>query len=246
MNKYIDTHMHLDLSKDHKKLIKLIEENDMTVISMTNHPMVYKKFVKMVYSDNIRIALGFHPEVIEQHSDYLKEMLNLIPEAKYIGEVGLDFSKKTDDEKSYQISSFEKIILACHKYGNKLLSIHSRGSVNEVLSIIPRDFTCSVILHWYSDNEKNLIAAIERGYYFSINLSMMNSNKFKSILNKIPKDRLLIETDYPFINNNEDAYKVQIDNTIYELANYYNTHEENLIKQLKHNFTKLIRETFLN
>lgn len=244
MNRYIDTHMHLDLANDYKKMVGLIEKNNMMVISMTNHPTVYRKFSKMVRSDNIRIALGFHPEVIGQHFKYLDDMLSLIPEVRYIGEIGLDLRNKSSEDKNSQILSFEKIIMSCHECGGKLISIHSRGSVSKILSIIPRKFSCSVIMHWYSGNEKNLVEAIQRGYYFSINLSMMSSNKITSILKLIPKSRLLIETDFPFIDNNEEEYMKQIFKTVTELSGYYNVEEKVILNQINYNFSEIIKATF--
>jgi TatD DNase family protein len=236
--------MHLDLSKNYRNLIKVIEKHNMMVVSMTNHPKVYKRFSKMISSNNIRVALGLHPEIISKYPDSLNEMLKLLPTAKYIGEIGLDLRGKSFDEKNIQVLAFDRIIQSCYKQGGKLLSIHSRGSVQKILSSIPKDFTCSVIFHWYSGNEKNIIEAIRRGYYFSINVSMLKSRKFMKLLELIPKNRILIETDYPFIDSSVESYVQQIEKTVSKLAEYYNVDNEVIINQIEHNFVELIKYAF--
>ena len=88
----------------------------------------------------------------------------------------------------------------CNAAGNKILSIHSRNAVSDVLEIMGKSFQGKAILHYYTGTLKNLSLAINRGFYFSINLSMTQSKIGKKLILEIPIERILTESDYPFLD----------------------------------------------
>lgn len=193
-----DTHFHLDLQKDRTAAIREIEENKIYTIAVTNLPDLYRKESGEIASKYIRFALGFHPELIHQYKGQIPLMWELLPEARYIGEVGLDFVDMT--HKNEQFVFFSELIERCRYDNNKIITIHSRLAVRQVLDIIGDNFRFKPILHWFTGSKKELLNAIEKGFYFSVNKSMMNTKKFQSMLALIPKERLLLETDSPFIS----------------------------------------------
>lgn len=193
-----DTHFHLDLQKDRAKTIREIEEYQIYTIAVTNLPDLYRKESGEIVSKYIRFALGFHPELIHQYKKQIPLMWKLLPEARYIGEVGLDFVDVT--HKNEQLVFFSELIERCRYDNNKIITIHSRLAVRQVLDIIGDNFRFKPILHWFTGSKKELLNAIEKGFYFSVNKSMMNTKKFQSMLALIPKERLLLETDSPFIS----------------------------------------------
>ena len=95
MEHLYDTHFHLDLQKDCSASIREIEENQLYAIAVTNLPVLFRKETVEIKSKYIRIALGFHPELIHQYPKQISLMWELLPEARYVGEVGLDFVDKT-------------------------------------------------------------------------------------------------------------------------------------------------------
>jgi TatD DNase family protein len=97
---------------------------------------------------------------------------------------------------------FEKIISSCNDAGNKVLTVHSRRAEKEVISIIGQAFSGKVILHWYSGGLKEIEQAIVNGFYFSINYAMTQSENGRKIIDHIPIERILLETDGPFIKVN--------------------------------------------
>src|SRR5690606_31942578 len=119
---------------------------------------------------------------------------------RYIGEVGLDNSNKTPNDYFTQRHVFEKIINTCADQTGKILTVHSRKAENDVINVIGNNFPGKVILHWYSGSIGNLEKAIEYGYYFSINYPMTQSESGKKIVRRIPIDRILLESDGPFIS----------------------------------------------
>ena len=199
MTHLYDTHFHLDLQNDKSKVIENIAKNGIHTIAMTNLPDLYQKETLLYDQKYIRIALGFHPELVHEYPNKIPFMWKYLAEARYIGEVGLDFT-----DKSYvneQIAFFTELIARCKNDTNKIISIHSREAEKEVIDIIGTDFKFTPILHWYSGTIRNLKIACERGYYFSVNLSMTRTKKFAQMLECIPKDKLLLETDSPFTSN---------------------------------------------
>ena len=200
MTKHLhDTHFHLDLQKDKSKAIEDILKNEIYTIAMTNLPDLYQKETSLYGQKYIRIALGFHPELIHEYPNKIPVMWKHLTEARYIGEVGLDFTDKSYTKE--QVAFFSELIARCKNDSNKIISIHSRGAETEVVDIIGTDFKFTPILHWYSGTIENLKKACNRGYYFSVNSSMIRTKKFAQMLGYIPHDKILLETDSPFTSN---------------------------------------------
>lgn len=198
MEHLYDTHFHLDLQKDQAAAIREIEEHQIYTIAVTNLPDLYRKESVEIASKYIRIALGFHPELIHQYKSQIPLMWELLSEARYIGEVGLDFVDVI--HKNEQLAFFSELIERCRYDNNKIITIHSRQAVRQVLDIIGDKFRFKPILHWFTGSKSELLNAIEKGFYLSVNNSMINTKKFQSILALIPEERLLVETDSPFIS----------------------------------------------
>ncbi len=240
-NFLFDTHAHLDLSTNFNEEVNSIEKLKIYTIAVTNLPPLYTKFKSRIESKYIKPALGFHPELIEKYQKYIPQMWNLLDEAKYIGEVGLDY-KVAINSKAIQLSFFESLIHKCNDLGGKVLTIHSRNSVDDVLSIIGSRFNSKFILHWYSGNLKNIDVAVANGAYFSINNAMFNSNNGVKIINHVPTDRLLLESDYPFVmNKNKTSFRVtDINETAHNLAILRNKDYDEMLKILNTNFRKIL------
>lgn len=205
MEHLYDTHFHLDLQKNRAATIREIEENQIYTIAVTNLPDLYKKERAEINSKYVRIALGFHPELIHQYQKQIPLMWELLPEARYVGEVGLDFVDKTYQQE--QVSFFRALVERCRFDQNKILTIHSRQAVGKVLELLGDDFCFKAILHWYTGNKDEMIEAIHKGCYLSVNNAMLRSKRFAELLPLIPSDRLLLETDSPFIDFNHSHTK---------------------------------------
>ena len=85
----------------------------------------------------------------------------------------------------------------------KFISIHSRKAESAVLDILDEEKRVPAVLHWYSGSTSELDRAVSKGHYFSINPAMINSKSGKKIIDRIPPERILTETDGPFIELND-------------------------------------------
>ncbi|HBG27622.1 MAG: hypothetical protein A2Y10_15710 [Planctomycetes bacterium GWF2_41_51] len=238
-----DTHLHLDLyNKQIQEIVKEIDNNHIFTIAVTNLPILYEKLKKQINSENIKIALGFHPELITQYNKYVDVMWKYINESRFIGEVGLDFINTTSKDYEIQISFFKKLIELCDKIGNKVLTVHSRASEEEVISILPNSFNGKIVLHWYSGSLKNIDLAINKGCFFSINYPMLFSKNGRKIIEKIPIDRLLLESDGPLIRIEERTFRpIDLNKTISKLAMLKNIGEIKLSEILAQNLDCLLK-----
>lgn len=240
MANFYDTHFHLDLQKSRNDIIREIEQNNIYTIAVTNLPPLYEKLNSEINSKYIRVALGFHPELIDKYQKYIPNMWKLLPDAKYIGEVGIDL-KSGKESKSLQISFFEELIDKCQALGNKVISVHSRSAASEVLSIIGENFNGKIILHWYSGALQNQAQLIKNGCYFSVNYAMTDSESGKKIIKNIPDEKILIETDSPFTFIDGETYKPsKIGLIVDKIAALRNMNNEEMKALLWSNFVTLI------
>ncbi|HHX61492.1 MAG TPA: TatD family deoxyribonuclease [Epulopiscium sp.] len=205
MTHLIDTHMHLDGCKNHKEIYEKINKLKQYTLCVTNTPQDFERCIK-TYPETkyLKFALGFNPQYAGEKKFNSFIFMRNIKKTKYIGEVGLDFTKPFVKYKDEQIKIFD-FICKIAANNNHIMSIHSRGAEKEVLEILIKNNVKRAILHWYTGDVGLIDRFIEEGYYFSINDRMGKGEKGKEIINRIPKDRKLIETDYPY-NNSEDYF----------------------------------------
>lgn len=194
-----DTHFHLDLAANPSELVREIERQKIYTIAVTNLPELFSNTEKLcINSKYLRPALGYHPELVSKYKSQFDSFVKFIDKTKYIGEIGLDNQRKTQSDYSSQREVFEKIIDRCGAVGGKVLTVHSRKAEEDVVSIIGNNFPGKVILHWYSGSVKELERALSYGFYFSINYNMTKSLNGKKIIQRIPNERILLESDGPF------------------------------------------------
>lgn len=224
----IDTHFHLDHYKDHQKIYAGINEKKQYTLCMTNSPGVYMS-CKRMYPETkyLKFALGFHPQETSLNDTDFYSFIQLINETNYVGEVGLDFSKKSYISCNKQCIYFEKIAKVCAEK-NKLMSVHLRKSEKEAISILKEN-----------GSREQLQQLLDIGCYFSLNSNMVTNEKSKEKLYLIPKTRILIESDGPFTKIDGKKYTFNNLIKIYELvAWYYN--EPDIIKIVHDNFRDVL------
>ena len=247
--KLLDSHCHLDLLDNMKKIVRESIDDNFSIITMTTTPKAYKKNKEICQdSKNIKVAIGLHPQLISEREKELDLLLEYIKDARFVGEVGLDLNINYEKSINKQIRVFTKIIDACDWYGNKVVSIHSVRSVELVLEILRsniRNNSNKFILHWFTGNRTNLQDAINLGCYFSINSKMQYTNRGKNIIRSLPADKILLETDAPFIvkiNSVDDIYN-ELDSLVEQTAIIRGTEKDELCKKIEENSFKIIGES---
>ena len=194
----IDTHFHLDYYQDHARWYSKINELKQYTLCVTNTPGIFYS-CRRLYSETkyVKFALGYNPQKCLEDPFQRELFLRELQRTNYIGEVGLDFSKRYLGTGETQISIFDFICSVATKQ-NKLLSVHSRKAEKETLSILLKNNISRAIIHWYTGDLETLFDFLDAGYYFSVNASMCATQRGKAIVSHIPLNRLLIESDGPF------------------------------------------------
>lgn len=241
MDMLIDTHFHLDFYKNHSQIYSQINKLEQYTLCVTNSPGVFLSCLKLYPETKfIKFALGFHPKEILTNKLSIRDFRQCINRTNYIGEVGVDLSAKFADSEKIQLENFTKVMELAKQY-NKLTSIHVRSAENKVIEVIDRIRPQKCIIHWFNGNEEQLNELIKLECYFSLNTHMISSQKKIDIINSIPKDKILIESDGPFTKVNKRIYSPDL------LASVYTTIESSLqINGLKdiayNNFKSLLNQ----
>lgn len=205
----IDVHCHFDMTPDPEEYVRQREQVGDIVIGMTNCPSHFRMGYPHVLSlRNISLALGMHPLLADEKKEELPLFGQLVDKTHFIGEIGLDFSREGLATKMKQIDMLHGI-LDVLRGKKKIVSVHSRRAEKELL-ILLRDYEIqNVIFHWYSGPVELIPDILAQGYYFSINEAMTLSRNGRAIIERIPKDRMLTESDAPY-NEKSDIRKVLI------------------------------------
>lgn len=239
----IDTHCHIDLYENPKKLLTECEQEGIIVFAMTNLPSHFEMGQPFfLHMKNIRLSLGLHPLYAERHKFEYPIFLRNLDKTSYIGEIGLDFSREGISTKELQYNTLDKVLKAISSK-NKILSIHSRKAEKEVLELLLKYKIKNAIFHWYSGSISLMYKILDAGYYFSVNPSMISSLTGQSIISRIPMNRLLTESDGPFIQiENRVIHPIDIAKVIKYISNTRNKAISEVEYQIRLNFNELIKK----
>lgn len=194
----IDTHCHFDMMTSPERYVQKQERVGNVVIGMTNLPSHFELGAPYIKTyKNIRLALGFHPLLAAENRKEISIFQKCIEQTSYIGEIGLDFSREGIATKNVQISVLRNLLESL-KGMKKVISVHSRKAEVMLFDLLTEYNIENVIFHWYTGPIDLIPSIISRGYYFSINESMIISKNGRAIIKQLPRNRILTETDAPY------------------------------------------------
>lgn len=194
----IDTHCHFDMMPKPEAYIRQRELVGDIVIGMTNLPSHFQMGQPHLKGyKHIRLALGMHPLLATERKIEVPLFKRLVDQTSYIGEIGLDFSKEGYATKYDQIEVLHEL-LSVIRSKKKIVSVHSRKAEKELLALLCEYEIENVVFHWYSGPVDLIPDILAQGYYFSVNEAMCLSKNGRAIIDKIPRERLLTETDAPY------------------------------------------------
>lgn len=205
----VDTHCHVDLSKNPIRLAEKMEAAQSECVAVTMLPSHYRLGVPhLARFHGVHAALGLHPLRTKEGQNEVDAFITLSRSCGFIGEIGLDFSTKGEATKENQLKVFPRIIDSVR--GGKFVSVHSRDAAPDVLQIIERKRVGPVCFHYFTAGPTIAAEVIKLGHYFSFNRRMLNG-RHKGLLDIVPKNRVLVESDAPFLTTSpitatKDAY----------------------------------------
>ena len=230
----IDTHCHLDFIDFDADRTRILDECTQLGINTLFIPSVaqsqWGKTIEIcdLYS-HCKLALGLHPVFIEQHQPHhLSELNELVTLHKpiAIGEIGLDFYiKELDKEK--QIAYFTKQLLIANDHKLPLI-IHNRKAHDECISVLQKYDHHGGIIHAFNGSIQQAMKYIEEGFLLGFGgmITYQRSSKLRALLEKIPIENIVLETDAPDMvverhrgERNSPSYLIDILNSVASIKN---------------------------
>jgi TatD DNase family protein len=198
----VDFHCHLDLFPDLDRAIGDAESAGVYTLTVTTTPKAWPRNLELTKGKRfVRAALGLHPQLVAERSAEISLWERYLPQARYVGEVGIDAGPQYYRSLELQQSVFERVLAACATAGDKILTVHSVRSVGLVLDLIEKHLAPErgqVVLHWFGGTKAEARRAVDLGCYFSVNEQMARNEKGRDLISSFPIERLLTETDAPF------------------------------------------------
>jgi len=256
---FIDSHAHIDgpeFDADRPDVIKRAEDAGVSTILNVGtgdpHSGAFERAVQLSQSHpNILTALGVHPHDAKLYDDRAEERIRkLIGENKAVvawGEIGLDFHYD-NSPRDVQIEVFRRQLRSAREL-NLPVIIHTREAENETIEILSAECTGASrpgIMHCFSGSMDLALKAVDLGFYISFSgiVTFKKAEDLRQVARQVPLDRLLIETDCPYLapipfrgKRNEPAYVVEVARF---LAGLRETSLEEMAQITSDNFRRLI------
>lgn len=218
-----DTHVHLNarqFMEDREETIQRAFDAGvkyMVVVGFDSETIPLAIEIAEQY-DTIYAAVGWHPvDAIDMTEDHLKwiEELSAHPKVVAIGEMGLDYHWDKSP-KDIQKEVFRKQIQLAKRVQLPII-IHNREATQDIIEILQEEDAQAVggIMHCYNDSVEYVQACLDMNFYISLGgpVTFKNAHLPKEVAVQVPGDRLLVETDAPFLaphpnrgKRNEPAY----------------------------------------
>jgi TatD DNase family protein len=209
----IDSHCHLnmlDLSEFDNSLdnvIKRAKENDVDFMLCVCVQLDDIKALKDIAAryKNIKISVGIHPNTEIANEPDAEELIELAKESSCIaiGETGLDYYRAENvDIKDNQRLRFRNHILAAISTSKPLI-IHTRQAAEDTIRIMKEENASKIggVMHCFSENWDIAKRALDLNFYISFSgiVTFKNAHLLHEVAQKVPLDRMLVETDSPYL-----------------------------------------------
>jgi len=248
----VDSHCHINfdpLGNEVPDVLTRARDNDVgyflcVSVNLEDYPEV--NALASQY-ENVFASVGVHPNEQQGHDPDESELYDLAKDKNVIaiGETGLDYFRSTG-ELDWQHNRFRQHIRAANK-SSKPLIIHTREAAADTIRIMKEEGAekCGGVMHCFAENWEVAQQALELGFYISFSgIVTFNSAKdLKEVAKLVPEDRMLVETDSPYLaptphrgKTNEPAYVKHVAECIAELRG---TTYENIAELTTANFFRL-------
>lgn len=238
----VDTHCHIDRYPDPMRVANRAEKQPVDTVAVTNVPCHFQVGSQhTAHLQHVRMALGLHPLVAAQHRDELPLFRQLAAAALYVGEIGLDFSREGKGTADVQVEVFREVLRAL---GTRrvFITLHSRQAEGKITEMLAEFGVGPAVFHWFTGSPKHLQDAAQAGHYFSVNPAMIGSAKGRSLIDLMPQDRVLTETDGPYVKVGARAAEPSdVRAVIAYLAQAWGRTEDEAEETVAANYRRLLR-----
>lgn len=154
--------------------------------------------------DNVWASVGVHPDHEDAREPGVEDLVELArhPRVVAIGETGLDYYRMAREAVAWQRERFRVHIRAAREAGKPLI-VHTRNAAQDTLAILAEEGAGEAggVMHCFTETQAVADAALEMGFYISFSgiVTFKNAQDLKEVARRVPLDRLLIETDSPYL-----------------------------------------------
>jgi TatD DNase family protein len=211
MNRFVDSHCHLDrvdlkpFDNSFDRFMQATSDGGVehmlcVSIDLESYPSMLALVEKY---PQVSISVGVHPNEKERREPKAGELESLAthPKNVAIGETGLDYYR-SETAQQWQQERFRHHIAAARNC-NKPLIIHTRAAKADTLRIMREEGAADVggVMHCYTEDWEMAQAALDMGFYISFSgiVSFRNAEELRQVAARVPQERLLIETDAPYL-----------------------------------------------
>src|SRR5690348_1514235 len=205
---FVDSHCHLDfpeLSGNLAAVLEAMSANDVThaLCISVNLPDLPRVLQLATDHPNLYASAGVHPDYEHTPDPSVEELLALAarPKVVAIGETGLDYYRLTGDL-SWQRERFRRHVRAARECAKPLV-IHTRAAAADTLEIMREEHAGDAggVMHCFTETWDVAQAAIDLGFHISFSgiVTFKNAQELKEVARRVPLERILIETDSPYL-----------------------------------------------
>lgn len=241
----IDFHCHIDLYPNPWEVAEHCRRVGLRVLSVTTTPSAFHGTALLGAGyDLIQTSLGLHPQLAHERKGELGLFYELLPSVQFVGEVGLDGAPEYKSHWRDQVMVFDRILTACRLAGGRILSVHSRRATSEVLDHLERTSGAGTpILHWFSGSLNELSRAIALDCWFSVGPAMLSSERGRTLVAEMPRDRLLTESDGPFAKvDGRAVLPWEVSLAEHQLSVMWHEPRQQIAERLNANLLRLMRQ----
>lgn len=203
----VDSHCHLDaLNYENYSLDDVIkrslESQVRHIISVATTLEGYQKLTQLTESYSmISLSCGVHPLNLDDEEFDLDKLRSLSQDTRVValGETGLDYYYQQDNKKEQQAAFIGHIDVS--KSLNKPVIVHTRNARSDTLSIIKNEQCELGVLHCFTEDLDTAKKLLDLGFYISFSgiVTFKNAKDLQAVAKYVPLDRMLIETDSPYL-----------------------------------------------
>lgn len=204
-----NVHTHLNDDSQYEEVKELINEclknkvNKLVVIGYDVKSS--KRSIEIANNyEGVYAAIGIHPSDVNKENNTIEELEKLLDSKKVIaiGEIGLDYHWENNPSKEIQIEWFIKQLQLANKYKLPII-IHSRDAMGDTIKILKENkkYYEKGIMHCYAGSIESSVELEKLGFYFSFAgpLTYKNADQLRNVASNISLDKILIETDDPYL-----------------------------------------------
>jgi len=252
----VDSHCHLDLIKEStpETLIATGQKHGVShylnvAVNLAHLPTLLDIATRF---ENVFTSVGMHPNTpFEETEPDMSRLCDLAQQPKIIaiGETGLDYFRSQGDELLLQQQRFRTHIRAAKEMGKPLI-IHSRDAAADTLRILQEEQASTVggIMHCFVDDWETAQAAMAMGFYISFSgiVTFKNARQVQEVARQVPLERLLVETDSPYLAPTPHRGKINQPAYVKYVAEFIAQLKEETVETIAevttHNFFRLFQQ----